>query len=195
MGPTHHSLRARQVSGLSVMSVTSRSRTASCPTSRPCKRGRQIRGPRARVTRRIAMRGRSRSLPQPSISPIVPTSCRPDRGFCCRFAKSWVMTSFQDAIPNGGIQQRAHGAEKSIDLNQKRTTDGFKREYREMAAGRAISALYGIGFVMLSLDMRQLIMRKPLPEPVLRRPGKTRGPARRYPHQMVANFFYAGHVL
>jgi len=105
------------------------------------------------------------------------------------------MTSFQDAIPNGGIQQRAHGAEKSIDLNQKRTTDGFKREYREMAAGRAISALYGIGFVMLSLDMRQLIMRKPLPEPVLRRPGKTRGPARRYPHQMVANFFYAGHVL
>ena len=86
------------------------------------------------------------------------------------------MTSFQDAIPNGGIQQRAHGAEKSIDLNQKRTTDGFKREYREMAAGRAISALYGIGFVMLLLDMRQLIMRKPLPEPVLRRPGKTRGP-------------------
>ena len=45
--------------------------------------------------------------------------------------------SFQDAIPNGGIQQRAHGAEKSIDLNQKRTTDGFKRESREMAAGRA----------------------------------------------------------
>src|SRR6516225_7077214 len=38
------------------------------------------RGPRARVTRRIAMRGRSRSLPQPSISPIVPTSCLGEAG-------------------------------------------------------------------------------------------------------------------
>ena len=50
------------------------------------------------------------------------------------------MTSFQDAMPNGGIQERAHGAEKNIDLNQKRTTDGFKRDYRGMAAGPKLCA-------------------------------------------------------
>jgi len=43
-------------------------------------------------------------------------------------------------MPNGGIQERAHGAEKNIDLNQKRTTDGFKRDYRGMAAGPKLCA-------------------------------------------------------